>query len=68
MFTSDHVTAQRYVSAAGKFIPTMLIFPGSLSHRENKDGVPGNWHFATRSYLRCGLKENIPPTVAEHAL
>ena len=47
MFTSDHVTAHLCVSAAGRFIPTMLIFPGSLPHREYKDGVPGNWHFAT---------------------
>ena len=46
MFTSDHITAHLCVSAAGRFLPTMVIFEGSLPHREYKDGISGDWQFA----------------------
>ena len=45
--TTDHVTAHLCVSAAGKFLPTMIIYQGSLPHRDYKDGIPGNWLFST---------------------
>ena len=46
MFTSDHITAHLCGSAAGRFLPTMVIFEGSLPHREYKDRISGDWQFA----------------------
>ena len=45
--TADHVTAHLCVSADGRFLPTMVIFKGSLPHRDYKDGVPSKWTYAT---------------------
>ncbi|XP_045203683.2 jerky protein homolog-like isoform X1 [Mercenaria mercenaria] len=44
---ADHMTAHLCVSVDGRFMPTMIIFKGSLPHRNYKDGLPGSWLFST---------------------
>ncbi|XP_053383335.1 uncharacterized protein LOC128549782 [Mercenaria mercenaria] len=47
MGVSSHITAHLCVCADGRFLPTMLIFQGSLPHREFKDGLPSSWLYAS---------------------
>ncbi|XP_053382064.1 uncharacterized protein LOC123532137 [Mercenaria mercenaria] len=45
--TADHITAHLCVSADGRFLPTMIIYQGSLPHRKYNDSIPDSWGFAT---------------------
>ncbi|XP_060557384.1 uncharacterized protein LOC132717830 [Ruditapes philippinarum] len=45
--TTDHITAHLCVCADGRFLPTMVIYQGSLPHRKYTDGIPDCWGYAT---------------------
>ncbi|XP_060577849.1 uncharacterized protein LOC132734964, partial [Ruditapes philippinarum] len=44
--TTDHITGHLCVCADGTFLPSMVIFKGSLPHRTYNDGIPDSWLFA----------------------
>ncbi|XP_060575632.1 uncharacterized protein LOC132733064 [Ruditapes philippinarum] len=44
---TDHITAHLCVCADGRFLPTMVIYQGSLPHRKYTDGIPDCWGYAT---------------------
>ncbi|XP_052260545.1 uncharacterized protein LOC127864686 isoform X1 [Dreissena polymorpha] len=45
----NHITAHLCVCADGRFLPTMIIFKGSLPHTRFTDGVPDTWLYGSSS-------------------
>ncbi|XP_052778860.1 uncharacterized protein LOC128216341 [Mya arenaria] len=42
---NQHITAHLCVSASGRMLSPLIIFPGSHPHRHYQDGIPDSWLF-----------------------